>query len=178
MRLLERVLLAASIAMLTVMPAQATLIQFDDRTDTPALIVNGNPVSIPPGESFNGSFVDIQIGSFGPADVRVIALEAFTTDVSDIISLHVAPGTPPGTTTINYDFASDAETPLTYVPNPSLDVIMHETGAFQTIYSQILDADHSLIIQFASDAPEPATLALLAIGLAGIGFSRQRAKLL
>ena len=172
MDLRKRILLTASVALLTVPLAHATLLQIDDRSESPVATVDG--MAVASGETINLSFINIP-GSFTDVNLLFIVLEPGTMKISDTIGLLVQPGDTAGTTSIRFGFQSDAESPLPPpTPFPGATVMtITETGGFQQIYSST-SGDFSFTIQFASDAPEPATLALLGIGLAGIGFARRR----
>jgi hypothetical protein len=173
MSVLRRILLAVSVALLTIPFAGATLIQFDDRSESPFLIFDGVPVPCAEGCGTGPTQFGVL---FTEAFVQFVVLEPGTTIVSDIIMVVVTPSPSQNLTFVSLDFLSDLEgVPPSYTPRP-FDQIITETGDFQTLYSDTV-GNRSLIIQFASDVPEPATLALLGIGLAGIGFTRRRARL-
>ena len=69
------------------------------------------------------------------------------------------------------DFISDESQFVTGV-QPFATVV--ETGNLQNALSYTNDRGELVSMNVRSDVPEPATLALLSLGLAGLGFSRRR----
>src|SRR5262249_57199790 len=82
-----------------------------------------------------------------------------------------------------------------YISDPSLSVIRGHTGEFDTLLAQFAEVDGPIDVSLAfglplgsvvvtsdvsdkgPDVPEPATLSLLLIGLAGLGYRSRQKKL-
>ena len=75
---------------------------------------------------------------------------------------------------ISVAFASDIDGQI--LLRPAVDILcdQHETGDVQTCHLISQTGDNILDLQIQSDVPEPATLALLGLGFAGLGFGRRK----
>ena len=176
--------LGFTLSLLVLPGASAFTIVIDDRSESPFVVIDGTPTAFNDGEIL--PIVATIPGVFSAVNVRFIILDRNTTNVSDILSLAVSPGTgeASGSTSINIEFQSDAESPLRLrpIPTPSLsDQTITETGNFQTVYSSSdlsTQGNPDLVIRFASDvegtAPEPTILTLLAVAFVAVGWARRQ----
>jgi hypothetical protein len=165
-------------------PANAanTLMQVDDRTDTISFLTNGNVTFTAPDSGFN-YFVTVG-GLFTGVNVGFQIMEPGSSAISDLMNLVVTPGVTATDTAVSISFISDTDgVPLTAPPGFFTQPagvppeIIPETGNFATVYDDIINADSSLKIQFASDVvPEPSTWVMMALGFAGLCIAGYRAK--
>ena len=168
--------------------ANATLIRISDTAESVTWSIDGTAQS-GGAESFStsglfpGGAILVQ-GNFTSLFQRTILRAPGSTNASDIITVSVNNNVSncnfggvvvPLCTAFFFNFASDTETTLAYTPDPQ-DIILTETGGFQTIYASS-DANHlqpDLILQVASDVPEPSSRALIGLCLASLVWSRRR----
>lgn len=75
---------------------------------------------------------------------------------------------------ISVAFASDIDGQILLQPAGDVICDQLETGDVQTCHLISQTGDNILDLQIQSDVPEPATLALLGLGFAGLGFGRRK----
>ena len=125
----------------------------------------------------SGGFPNISggnLGNFSPViDPFFINFSLDQTDVA--FAMVTNPGTSTFTSLLNsiiaesVSFATNTTSPNWYVFNGAFDQIRVDVGGSNS--SMLMDN-----LQLTNQVPEPATLALFGIGLAGLGFARKKRK--
>jgi hypothetical protein len=169
-------------------PCPSDVIEFTDPSGTNIINdVNGNPAIITLPElavAGEGTAVSITVPLVVPATLQSIALTegpaplTGPAQVSDLLTPSLVAG-PTGGIAMQLTFSSDSELAQT-VDCSTVDCIQ-ETGQFQNMPTDILvgSTPQPWLLKVQSDAevPEPGTLLLISLGLAGlaaIGARRQR----
>ena len=120
-------------------------------------------------------FISADPGRPGPGAVVVTNYNILDPDglMSDSLNITITGHTPTsvGDANVSVDLHFRSDSTDEIAPPPLAGGInIFETGAYQTVDSGLAD----LSVKFRSDVPEPFTLGLFGLGLAGLGFVRRR----